>query len=143
MNKNILRLALLLLIFAFTFCSTSDESPKLNSFSINGTVKEMNTGEYKIQSGQVYLSMGVLEKHFELSFKDIVPGRQIGICRDDLCIPFMVQKGNQDAAFKDGNEYFIPATALLEKLGGEAIWDEATLKLDIKLATELSDFNQN
>ena len=37
-----------------------------------------------------------IEKYFELEFKDIIPGRQIGMCRADLCIPFEIGENDQN-----------------------------------------------
>lgn len=131
MRKIILAVGVVSL-FAY-MCSGQKESITVESFTLNGTEIMLNQKEYRIQNDTVYLSVPALEAHLDLVYKEIDPlGRQIGICRADLCIPVYVGK-EKDQAFKEGDTYFVPVVDLIMHLGDEANWDmnKRTLELNI------------
>lgn len=114
-------------------CSGQKESIMVESFTLNGTEITLTQKDYRIQNETVYLSVPALEAHLDLEYKEIDPqGRQIGICRADLCIPVYVGDGI-DQAFKEDDTYYVPVVDLIMHLGDEAIWDmdNRTLKLKV------------
>ena len=116
-----------------SMCSGQKESITVESFTLNGTAITLTQKDYRIQNDTVYLSISALETHLDLVYKEIDPqGRQIGICREDLCIPVYVGK-EKDQAFKEGDTYFVPVVDLIMHLGDEANWDmdKRTLELNI------------
>ena len=129
MKKSHLAVCILAL-FAVT-CSGQRESALINSFRINEKTVQITGDEYRFQNEILYLSVPALEKHLSLTFKEIDPqGRQIGICREDLCVPVYVGD-KPDNAFKDDKTYFVPIVDLMYHFGDEAEWDADTRSLTI------------
>ena len=120
-----------LILFA---CSGQKEPITLDSLTINGRVVMLSREEYRIRNDNVYLSVPALEKHFNLIFKEIDPqGRQIGICRADLCVPVEVGK-EKGMAFQEDNSYYVPIVDLMNDFGDSAEWDveNHTLKVTVE-----------
>jgi len=115
-------------------CSGQKESVMLESFKINGKTVAIMQDEYKIRDDTVYLSVPALEKHFKLTFKDILPGRQIGICSEDLCVTVEVGDKDKSKAFRENDTYYIPIVQLMHNFGDSAEWDpvKRTLEVTVK-----------
>lgn len=101
-------------------CSGQKESVMLESFKINGKTVAIMQEEYKIRDDTVYLSVPALEKHFKLTFKDLLPGRQIGICSEDICVTVEVGDKDKSKAFRENDTYYIPIVQLMHNFGDSA-----------------------
>ncbi len=63
------------------------------------------------------------EAHFGMHVQELNPGKMIGMCTDDQCIPFDLKKNDKDAAFKENDLLYIPIVSLMEMLEGETVWN--------------------
>ncbi len=112
-------------------CGEKTETFELKSFFLNGSEIQLKKDEYRYHNETVYFSFTMLEYHMYFHFQEIVPGKQIGMCAADNCIPFSLNKNNKEDAFKEGEEYFIPVLTLIEMANGTGTWDKETRKLEI------------
>ena len=125
-------------------CSSPQDTVPSVSFTLNGANVTLAQSDYTLANDVVYFSVPALEKYFELEFKDIIPGRQIGICRADLCIPFEVGENDQNKAFSSSGTYFVPILYLMLALGDNADWDapHRALNVDIRNTEDALQFEK-
>ena len=113
------------------------ESPgmSITSFTFNGEPVPLTSTDYRYENDTVYLATTVLNQRMHLELQELVPGRQIGICTDELCIPYALDPSEENAAIKDGEQFFIPIIHLMESLGSTAVWNKesGTLEVDYRL----------
>lgn len=114
-------------------CSSPQDTVPSVSFTMNGANVTLAQSEYTLANDVVYFSVPALEKYFELEFKDIIPGRQIGMCRADLCIPFEVGENDKNKAFNSDGNYFVPVLYLMLALGDDADWDASHRALNVDI----------
>lgn len=119
----------------FAACSGGDSEPVL-SVTLDGKSFPVSKDGYIIENSVVYLSANTLENQFGFEVKEIVESKQIGICRDDLCIPFLIGKEDISKALFTGNQYFVPAVRLMKSLGEKAEFDPVLRKLVISTSTK-------
>lgn len=140
-----LGITLLFSMFIFIACGGNDSGPIIESFTLNDNKEVLVPGDYMVKAEVLYFAGHVLENKFKLTFKDLVPGRKIGVCRDDICIPFDVGAKYKNAVLKVDDTYFVPIERLMLNLGEDVDWDYSTLSLNINIAEskELNlDFNK-
>lgn len=120
-------------------------TPAVEHFTFNGTAATLKAGDFRYVHETVFLSAAFLDTQMHLGLQELVPGKQIGICTDMQCIPYgLFDKDKESdaekiksAAFKDGENFYIPIENLMQSLGGTAEWDAAEKKLAVTL--ELHD----
>ncbi len=120
----------------FGACSQTNNSVPLESFTMNGENITIASDEYSIANGVIYFAVPALESYFGLEFKDIIPGRQIGMCRADLCIPFEIGDNDPNKAYESSGTYFVPVPYLMLALGDEADWDAENRVLNVNILTD-------
>ncbi len=78
-----------------------------------------------------YLPVKMLVEQFDLESKTL-PNDQVGICRDDRCVPFSTGSGKDDLRTEGGKTY-VPVERLVKGLGGTHVWDATsqTLLMDL------------
>ncbi len=135
MKKIIILIILACFALTSLFCNKDSKKPFITSFSLNGSEVKLTEKDYRYLNETIYLSFSTLEKNMYLEIKELAPGKQIGMCSDDNCIPFDLDKNDKEAAFKEGEEYFIPVIPLMEMLGSPAKWDDKNKKLEITYGT--------
>lgn len=84
-----------------------------------------------LDGGEVFLPMDVWVDQLGLTRKALA-GDRVGICREDLCIPFSV--GDVATSIRRvGQRELVPVTYLAKALGGIAVWNakEDELLLDL------------
>ena len=86
-----------------------------------------------------FISAAVLKDHLSLTLKELVPDRQIGICQEDRCIPYMLGDG-PNMAWQGNEEYYIPIGHLLDALGGTA-WREGETHIEFGGAQSCDENN--
>ena len=74
-----------------------------------------------VDDDEVYLPVAFLVDPLGLKRKDL-PAKKVGICRDDLCVPFSVGAG-PNALRLVGDREFVPLAFLAKALGGTMVWD--------------------
>jgi len=130
---NSVRAAVLAGVLIFS-CGSREPAPEINSFTCNGEAVPPGVTDYRILNGTVYLAASTLEQCLKLELKILVPDVQIGICTEDLCIAFPLDRDDRNAAFFEDGAYYIPVKRLMEQLGGAALWDPAQKSLAVTLA---------
>ncbi|MFC1493515.1 hypothetical protein ACFL6O_06090 [candidate division KSB1 bacterium] len=139
--KNYYFFSLLSVLIFFACAGGNNEAAMINEFVLNGTATSLTDNEYRIRSGNIYFESKSLEKYLNVTVKDIVPERQLGLCRDDLCIPIEVNNDDVNAAFKDNDSYYIPIVKILENLGEDVSWNSEELSLEVTLKAKLDGFD--
>lgn len=81
----------------------------------------------------IWIPLTFVTKQWGLQRKDL-PNGQLGICRDDVCVPFKTGDGDDALRAVDG-EVFVPVRRLVEGLRGSLVWDAeaGTLLIDLSL----------
>lgn len=135
MNLRNLLLTISVISILITACGSREQDSPIESFVFNGETIELTAADFRIANDTVYLATTLLDKHMHLKLQELVPGMQIGICTDELCIPFALDKSDPQAAFKEGETFFIPIVTLMESLGSDALWnpDSKTLNVAYKI----------
>ncbi|MFC1513934.1 hypothetical protein ACFL5P_02880 [candidate division KSB1 bacterium] len=125
-----------LLSFSILACKAGEGTKNSVTFKLNGSEVSLAASEYEIKNDIIYFSTKALEKHFELEFKELFPGKQIGMCRDDLCIPVDVGEADKMTAYKNGQDYYVPLVSLFNDLGDQANWNAEDFTLDVTIAVD-------
>ncbi len=131
--KNIAIISILSFVLLSACKSGGNEPVVINEFILNGNQTTLLETDYRISSENIYFNSKSLEKFFNLTVKDIVPERQLGLCRDDLCIPIEVNPDDIHTAFKENDTYYIPIVKILENLGEEVSWNAEELNLTVTM----------
>lgn len=130
LNKQMLYLSVIIVISVFS-CESQGKPAELTLFKFNGKEIAFTSSDYKIHNGTIYLTTEMLEIHMQLETKELVPGKQIGMCTEDLCIPFSLDKSDKTAAFKENESLFVPVETLMEQLSSKAKWDPEKRTLEM------------
>jgi len=116
---------------AFLYCV----APALAGTSRTITFSERSSRTFEtttatVTGDEIYLPMTVLVDRLGLERKAL-PGRRVGICRQDLCVPFSIGEGPADIRLV-GNLEHVPVRHLAKTLRGTSLWkaDENDLMLD-------------
>ncbi|MCP4727702.1 MAG: hypothetical protein GY863_21865 [bacterium] len=141
--KNYFLPSILSALILFACAGENNETTLISKFLLNGTETSISDSEYKIRSGNIYFESKSLEKHFNVIAKEIVPQRQLGLCRDDLCIPIEVNNDDVNSAFKENDTYYIPIVKLLENLGEDVSWNDKELSLVVEMKKNFGGFDLN
>jgi len=131
MNIRNFLISISLISMFFTACGSQEPGPQIESFVFNGEKIALTEADFRIMNDAVYLATTLLDKHMHLKLEELVPGMQIGICTDELCIPFALDKSDPQAAFKEGETFFIPIVTLMESLGSTALWNPESKTLNV------------
>ena len=133
-------LILLSSLFLIAACGEkASENFSIETFTFNGSNVDITDADYRHANERIYLATSFLDKQMHLKLQVLVPDVQIGICLDELCIPFSLydHKNEQDeakiegAAFQEGEQFYIPVDDLMESLGSTSTWDESAKELAI------------
>ncbi len=120
-----------LLFLSLMACGQQKSSFEIDSLFFNGEELPVTGDDYRYRNETVYLATTLLDKHMHLELQELVPDEQIGICTDELCIPYALDSADSEAAYKEGEFYYIPIVNLMESLGSKAVWDNGTKRLTI------------
>ncbi|MFC1554943.1 hypothetical protein ACFL7D_09930 [candidate division KSB1 bacterium] len=103
----------------------------LDSFTLNGYKIELSENDSRYVNDTVYLSSAIIDTHLGLHTDVIVEGRQIGMCTEDQCYPYDLDKDDPSSAFQEGELYFVPIADLMRNIEGSVDWDPETKALSI------------
>ena len=104
---------LIVLLTAVVFCGDTDDL----TLVINDTPARIRENSVVLRHDIPYVSAAALEAQLGLTMKELVPDRQIGICREDRCIPYMLGD-SPDMAWQENCAVYVPVGHLLDALGG-------------------------
>ena len=119
------------LLSAVVFCSDAADI----TLVFNGNPVRIRENSIVLRHDITFISAAVLETHLSLTLKELVPDRQIGICQEDRCIPYMLGDG-PNMAWQGNEEYYIPIGHLLDALGGTTWREVETHTLHISLLSD-------
>ncbi|MFQ5603331.1 MAG: peroxiredoxin family protein [bacterium] len=124
--------------FAFAAQAKSLSMQKIKVFE--STTKTWHESTALIGSQEVFLPMTLLATEFGLTRKNLTDDK-LGICLNEICIPFSKNTGETSIQFQHGQEY-VPARHLVKALNGHIVWDAEQAELLLSLRPYQSESGQ-
>jgi len=120
----------LLILLFFSLCGKYPQS--VSEIFINNKSIESSDKYILVYNEKLYTSAYFLQKHLDLEVKELVKGEQLGVCMDELCIPFSLGENEGDAVVIL-KEYYFPVDILFNAFRWKYEWEkeENVLKLNI------------
>ncbi len=106
--------------------------------SSTGTLQETKA---TVHDRTLYLPTGFLQEHFGLVRKEL-PKDRVGICLQQLCIPFSKNNGATSIRYQDDQE-LVPIKHLVTSLNGTFVWAPGSgeLLLNLRDSNQTNDLS--
>ena len=112
----------LILLFLFLFfCGKNLHS--ISQITINDKLIPLDDKHIIIYYDSLYFSGTFLMKFMNLEVKELVKGEQLGICRNELCIPFILNRKEREAV-SISKEYYFQVEILSRSLNWKYEWEK-------------------